>query len=533
MKRQSVSLPAAAAVAVVATATALMSLWTPPQIDDLVFAHYYTRYNGGETGLSWSALWRFILDMRQGENGRLANVVAPLFTVVAGWRALFPWLTGLLWGAAVWLAARLACGTRPGWRPVAVMAGALLLFLPWRDHIFVWDYSLNYIWPSPMALALMLLTVRATRRRFTAATAGAAILLGLLTGLWHEGFSLTVLCGLALLAAVKKLAVPWQYWAVMASLVAGTAGSYLCPGMLDRTGMQLFMVEPVTLRSIADAAAFLLLALTVAALALTCLWGAHAWRRRVARALGDPVFVVAAAAALAGFVMALLVQRTARMSFWPDLCSIVALGRLAALLWHPRRALKTAIAALAALLYTGVMAQAIVWQHRLHDEDRAIKAKIEASPDGTVFHDIILPRDIPVTTLYLPSRTAWVQDFNLIAVSIYYGRFITRAPSAMRDMRGFRPFAGGRYGMLGRDIVGLDPLPVPWLATVRIQARLRGEPAPVAFDGCALNVNVGGRFMGVYLMDHLIPLDRLEGIDTIAVPDGFKPYTNLNPHADY
>ena len=64
---------------------------------------------------------------------------------------------------------------------------------------------------------------------------------------------------------------------------------------------------------------------------------------------------------------------------------------------------------------------AISWQYRLYKESEIIVKKIEASPSGTVYHDIIQGSTIPIVTLKMTNHSAWITDFQFRAMKEYTG----------------------------------------------------------------------------------------------------------------
>lgn len=74
----------------------------------------------------------------------------------------------------------------------------------------------------------------------------------------------------------------------------------------------------------------------------------------------------------------------------------------------------TAIALTAALLLQTV--HVIFWQRKFHIENNDIIRAFDETGSKTVFYDITMPEDVPLTTLYIPARIAWVDVFHYMCL---------------------------------------------------------------------------------------------------------------------
>lgn len=132
---------------------ALMFFVTPYQLDDFVFLDYAAKSDSLATYLS--ALYNT-------ENWRLANIILPL--VIDG---LSKWSVALLFGASfagsVTISAYLLrkyVRKLPIEVYMALIWAFWALLLPWRAHLFVWAYTINYVPGMCLALVVLLNMVK-------------------------------------------------------------------------------------------------------------------------------------------------------------------------------------------------------------------------------------------------------------------------------------------------------------------------------------------------------------------------------------
>ncbi len=138
-------------ISAIATTYFLLSLWTPMLQDDLVFQAQSLDSHDPSAGFSLSGWLRHISTQWVENNGRLANILAPLGSM------MFPrWCRALITAASVSaIFMLLGCLSRPTHKehadnPAADAAAMASLWLasmvcwPWRDRIMLWCYELSY-----------------------------------------------------------------------------------------------------------------------------------------------------------------------------------------------------------------------------------------------------------------------------------------------------------------------------------------------------------------------------------------------------
>ncbi|MCH5218263.1 MAG: hypothetical protein J1F07_06930 [Muribaculaceae bacterium] len=403
----------------------LMTLWTPPAYDDWIFMAVWREVNGDASpGLGTMVdFWR---EIRLYDNGRLANVMAPLSVMFSPGRELFPLLNGLCVAAIVGFASRLAFG-RDWLRPVNIaLCWLFILFLlPWRNSLFVADYALNYIWSAAITMAFMVSVVRRERLGWNPIAFVGALLLAFIAGGWHEGFAVPTLTGF-LVYSIAELCrggrrLSWCWWAVGVFYAAVTLFFVVCPGMLERSASQLGVANPggQLFKLAFDFMAVIFLCL------LIIIWAVvPGLRRGLREACSNVWFLIGSGIVVVGVLLSLLFTHQPRSAFWPDLWAIIMIFILARTLL--RRLDRSRFAPYVAALSVGVciipMGFAISWQRALDAESAYIMAEMERSESGTVFHDVIPSGSVPLYTLKMPNHAAWVTGFHFHTIREYSGK---------------------------------------------------------------------------------------------------------------
>lgn len=407
---------------------ALMSYWTPLAYDDWMFMAVWRDVNG-DRPLSLTALYDFWREIRQYDNGRIANTLAPLSSMISPWKELFPVITGIL------AAGIIAFTSFFSFRKVSafflsICWVAVFFLLPWRNSIFVADYSLNYIWAAVITMAFMLYVVKCEKTGWNIYNFLLVLILAFLAGGWHEGFAVSTLAGFFIYTLVKrKFSAQWYITGIFYAAV--TIAFYLCPGMLLRTETQLGvkMTGGNLIKLCFD---FLPLILLAGLILITAL--VPSLRRLLRQAWQNCWFVIGLGIVIVGTLLSVLFTHFPRSAFWPDLNAIIMIFILTKPIWE--KLAKSAFGSYVALLSIGAclvpMTYALVWQRKLWQESEVILSKMQKSESGTVYHDIIKSSDVPPLTLKLTNFPAWVTDFHYTTLREYYGKpFVAVVPSML------------------------------------------------------------------------------------------------------
>lgn len=423
-------------LALIAGLYALMTAWVAPQVDDLTFMGVYRGHNGWSDTPSWQALCDFVAEIRQNDNGRLPNILAPVFLL---WWPRWVWC--VVFGASAaaiyaFIERLSSSGSRPSWRWLGAAWLAGMAVLPWRDYIYVTDFSLNYVLTSAVALAWLMCAFS------WRCSAGWCVLLAFFTGLMHEGFALPLIGGICIWALVNKCRLPGRLWLSLLAMAVGVAVLLTADGVWARAGRELgWLTAPQMAKSIA---VYTPIVVFLASWAVFMAF-VKAWRSRLCEALGSPLFVVCAFASLVSLVMMIMLRATPHNAWGAQLFAFVDI------LWLLRRGkwqLTAPVAATAIAAAIAVTACSLWWQHRFYVQHLEICRLMEASPAGTIFYDIIEPQSMPsVLTFSQPTKATWVDPLHYAFLNRQQrpdGRLRMVVPTALRSWRpGMgRPLAG-------------------------------------------------------------------------------------------
>lgn len=398
----------------IAAVYALMSFWTPTGLDDWMFMGEWNNVTAGK-GFSFSSLYDFWATIRQGDNGRLSNTLIPVFLIYSPFRELFPIVTGLFVALIIWIETRLAFNKHLTPFFFLLSWSAVIFLLPWRNNLFVADYSINYIWTAGITLLFMLLVMREEKRGWTLPWFIGAMFMALIAGLWHEGFALATLGGFLLYSLIAKKKFSIQWWTIGCFYAIVAVANYLCPGMLLRTGNELASLSPGTswMSLAVDFMPVLLLVILLVGFLLF-----SAGRKRIHECCRNSWFIIASGIVIAGTLLSLLFVHQPRSAFWPDLMAIVMFFILTNPIWVRIYSsfFKYFIILLLLCLVAMTMGFALTEQYAYHQEAKLIIEEMGESSSGTVYYDLKTPSANTAVALKVPTHDLWVTSYTYEAL---------------------------------------------------------------------------------------------------------------------
>lgn len=400
---------------VMALLFAIWQYWTPVQMDDLWMQAYYNRFADRYGAGTFRAWLEYAEWFRVDSNGRLANYLAPIVTLYVP-RWLFAALTGIFVGLLYMLVARLSgLGRRYSptfqWRWMALVWAASMVLFPWRDHLMLADYALNYVYTTVFDLLFVWAWLTALSRRLGAVTLLSACVAALVGGMMHEGLAVPLLAGCGVVVLMRRFRLPWQAWLLLVLFAFSSLESVTAPGILARAGRDMGFSPVHNTVVMLKSCTLLFLLLAVIALGLWLPRRRHATRRL----LVTPPFTLCLAAALVSALLCLLINdASARFGWVAQLSSAIAIGmtirrtgRLECRFWG-------GMAMLGAVLVASLMLNVIGEQKQVYHEDEEIRRQLAESADGTVFRDIAaLDRYDRILTLALTEHGNWRGAFQI------------------------------------------------------------------------------------------------------------------------
>jgi len=515
----------------IAVIYSIMSYLTPPQFDDLAFMSLYREWNNGSSDFSISAIYRFCQELRQEDNSRLANMLSPFSTIISPWRNLFPYITGLMVSSIVFLGIRMCrVGVNRFYHSILLWA-MMIVFLPWRNNLFVADYSLNYIYAAAVSLLFIYVMTSKMELLCNNVMFFPVALLAVVAGMWHEGFSVPSLTGLGiwfmkrLIKSRRLTAVDVRWLVVYAVYLAATCCIVFCPGVMTRSGREIGAhFNNIGFKTVVDLAPSILLALSV--VVISCF---RTKRHLVSEAFRHNDFFVLFFISLAAAALSLVVRHTPRTSFYPSLCSILSLLILYRRPLNVMMRSKYAPAVSCVLLVLCVVQSvyAVFAQKKFYDEYKEIFTLAVESDSSTIYYDCISPDEVSIATLYMPARTAWVTGYHYF----WFGNAMERrdgisvVPTSLRHTPQNTEIISALNSkhMIRRSENALFTDYIPDFNTAdqaQLRLRRKGAPADEVVGALVLNfVNEDGDSLA-YIRPYRIDLQDIDLIEEILYGAG-------------
>jgi len=435
------------ALCVIAVIYGIFSYLTPYQYEDYALLGGYLSYNGGDYGFDWGAYLDMYREMRELDNGRLANIL-DLMVVLCMPKWIFAILTGLATAGMFCFLTVFIRRSQPRTSQFAVLAilwAVSMVAFPWRDNILVPDYSLNYIFASFFNLwFLRIITSVRHEHNLTDLIGGCTA--ALIAGAFHEGFSIPVTLGLLGYAILHRNTLNPSWWILLTVYISGTAFIMTSPGIWLRANREIATISPYGWQHI------LLFIVPLASIALVttlCAYLIPSIKRRIGYLLHSQIFIVSLTAMTVSMAMCLLLHANPRNGWLPEIMAAIVLGSLCIRFIPPRITNSTATAIASAIIFIATcifMANVLKWQYFFFRQDQEIHALISESPDGTVYYDVYPPEQLPLTALFQPAHATWTHSFQMAALNqgAHKHPFISVVPTALRDFRleGAQPIDG-------------------------------------------------------------------------------------------
>lgn len=428
---------------------------TPLYGDDLCFIKDYAAHTGSNE-LTIRGICDFFVYNWHTENGRIPNLlfVTPFvmaFGRHAGAFILAIFATGMVAETAL-LSARIVGRPRVAGSHLAFVWAVSTATLSWYNNCFLASHALNYVLPTWMMLWLVRLVILTSEHKISGWRLALTAFFALLCGWMHEGCSAMLLGGLGLWIISRKFRMPASTWIVVAMVAVGFALTMSSPMIWMRVSLENHAVADVavatppmpTIPLTANPAPVytriwnllwrvmpLLIILGVTAGVSLCFTrGREAltelWQRQYMR--------IAAFSVVTGIAMwTVLARHNAGVTWFPQAMGLVLFSALAFKFVDgriPAKALKWATGLTFAAI-GAVFVSATAWTSSKKKEFQEIMAEAQASPNGTVFRDL-LPRPHAPTLRLLPEE-AWRSNMHLFAINSHENKVINVVPAALRD----------------------------------------------------------------------------------------------------
>lgn len=418
----------------------IFSYLTPFQYDDYAFLGGYLAYSDGDTAFDWRHFGNMCLEIRNFDNGRLANIL-DLFVVLCVPTWLFAICTGAVTAGLFLYLTRFVreLGSRMSAFAILTMIWAVsMVAFPWRNNILVPDYALNYLYSTFLTLWFLSCANKCQKSEILnrRQLVGYCIL-ALVAGAFHEGFSAPVMAGMAAYALSRRCQMRRSWWTVTVAYAIGTAFVCSAPGIWLRAGRELAAGHQASWIS----AMVMTLPLAVGAvIALASVAIIPSWRHRFHHLWQSQIYVVSAVAMAISMLLWLMLTPNPRNGWFAEVLAVIVLFPII-LSWlsdkesHCRWIRPASIGIFAATCV--LMGAVLKWQYFFYQQDREIHSLIESSTDGTVYYDVFPPETLPKYVLFQPIQATWIHSFQIVSINNCdrSGRLISVVPTALRDFR--------------------------------------------------------------------------------------------------
>lgn len=428
---------------------------TPLYGDDLCFIKDYAAHTGSNE-LTIRGICDFFVYNWHTENGRIPNLlfVTPFvmaFGRHAGAFILAIFATGMVAETAL-LSARIVGRPRVAGSHLAFVWAVSTATLSWYNNCFLASHALNYVLPTWMMLWLVRLVILTSEHKISGWRLALTAFFALLCGWMHEGCSAMLLGGLGLWIISRKFRMPASTWIVVAMVAVGFALTMSSPMIWMRVSLENHAVADVAVATppmptipltaypapvytriwnlLWRVMPLLIILGVTAGVSLCFTRGREAltelWQRQYMR--------IAAFSVVTGIAMwTVLARHNAGVTWFPQAMGLVLFSALAFKFVDgriPAKALKWATGLTFAAI-GAVFVSATAWTSSKNKEFQEIMAEAQASPNGTVFRDL-LPRPHAPTLRLLPEE-AWRSNMHLFAINSHENKVINVVPAALRD----------------------------------------------------------------------------------------------------
>lgn len=411
----------------------IMTSLTPLQLDDLAFMNLYLEKSGGYEGLSIKGIVGFFESMRENDNSRISNQLAPIFALVTPFKQIFPILNGLCVCGIIWIISKW-CKREKSQLFILCVWVTMVLFLPWRDQLFCQDFALNYIFAGFITLYDVYLICKFEKRGWKLTNLFYVIFVSILAGGWHEGFAFPTLGGLFICAFRHNFKMTRFWYTVVFLYFISALFFALSQGMLDRMGREDNIIGIYSyLRMIFTLCLPLILYITV----LLVMAKDKSPKPIFKIIFANNVTIVFFISSILACIIFIIFDHSARTAFYPCLSAIIVFFML---INHIKirihKFVHTFIYVFCGLFLSIQAVSSLIWQYKLYEENRIIMKLIKESKTGTIFYDMILPEDIPFYTLFFPSRSVWESRVQMRYLRIFFNNnSVAIVPEELRDAR--------------------------------------------------------------------------------------------------
>ena len=380
--------------------------------DDWAMASYW-KDNSVNEKFSIEAFRNFYRDVKWDANGRIANMVQPIFLFISPFKIFYPFLVGILIAVSIVFIQKTALynqkvNNKFFW--LSIVWSLVLIIIPWRDSIFVRSFALNYVFGSGLSLPFIYLLISSEKTKWSSVRFLFLIFYAVVVGGWHEGFSFTIIFGLLIYLIINRLKASKNFYIVLAVLICSSLFFLESPGMETRIGTALGKNQIFT-----NIFKFRISLLPFLIYNLFLLFSTffNRGRKLLKQTFRNPFNIIGVGIIYSGFGIFVLLDQPLRATYWPSMfCCIFFVTEIykycKEFKFRKKFHLNQNITALFLVSICIIINVVIIhWVIRYNDESTFIINKFKENGGNTVFLDKIDSKQQPVYALAVPPRFIW------------------------------------------------------------------------------------------------------------------------------
>ena len=342
---------------------------------------------GIDTSFPFESLQRCWMEHYATDNIRLANIIFTLTLLLP--KFIPSILSGLFVGVILWQSTKLS---RISWRNpflFIILAFGLTFMLPWYEQMFTQCFALNYIWATMLTLMLAIRFWSDKKQNIY-----LSILLGLVVGAWHEGFSVPLLAGFVVYTILNRREINHQHVMIIGAMIIGFIWLLNAPGLQANIG---YKTKSVQLSSIVSK--LMLYHIPLFVLILSILKVSLKKKTRVL--ILDPIFISFVAISFVGVVLNLMTDVGVRTGWMGILFAMIA----TIYLWENMKGvgheqnksmIKRCVIIATSLILVIHFIVAMNYTMEVRKEVNYVMEQYNKSSDGQVFANVIYDYQAPI-----------------------------------------------------------------------------------------------------------------------------------------
>lgn len=373
-----------------------------------------TPFSGGDIiryGIPWQEFRDTIVDHYHNDNMRISNYFAMFLLIFPKWVGSS--VAALSWMYVMWGSLKLV---GIDWRKTSLIPIAIFLWifgLPWRDYLGCMMFQFNYVVASALCIWLLNLIKES---RHSPLTEIRLLLLGLLVGAWHEGFSAVMIVGLTALLLFTKNINRRNIYFALAGLCIGFVWLLFCPNFFVRADLEFSKnSKPLSTRLIKGI--FWHFPSITFLLTVVLYWWKSGWQKLIA----NPIIVFLTAGVITSVAMFMYID-SARSGWMGDVMAIPGiiymLDKFSPSLWKTYRgwSLLIGIVLMTGSVWTLVLVDKYTLKYKPIYEDMIIKY---GRGEGIHFFVDILPDDARPYVVSLFVNNKYIYDSEWFEFNYY------------------------------------------------------------------------------------------------------------------